>query len=222
MAVAGQTPAVADSCDGALEEPALGILDGGIHSAEALMLARYFMFSQLYFHQVRRIYDIHLKDFLKAWLPGGQYSTAISDHLNMTDNEVTAAFLAASRDVKLPGHDPARRLAKREHFKLMYQRHPDDLKLNLEPGKTVYQAACKQFGDENVRWDFQAAKGSAPDFPVQPKEGHITSSMAMSEPLNHLPAASFDYVFVNPTICDRARRWLESRRSDILNSQEEN
>ncbi len=51
----------------------LGVEIGGLHSAEALLLARYFMFSQLYFHSVRRIYDIHLKQFLKEWLPSGQY-----------------------------------------------------------------------------------------------------------------------------------------------------
>ena len=38
-------------------EPALGVEEGGIQSAEALMLARYFMYSQVYFHPVRRIYD---------------------------------------------------------------------------------------------------------------------------------------------------------------------
>ncbi len=36
--------------DGSLE-PLLGIEEGGIHSAEALLLARYFMYSQVYFHQ---------------------------------------------------------------------------------------------------------------------------------------------------------------------------
>ena len=53
------------------DEPMLGVEVGGIHSAEALLLARYFMFTQLYFHSVRRIYDQHLKDFLLAWLPDG-------------------------------------------------------------------------------------------------------------------------------------------------------
>ena len=70
------------------QEPALGIEEGGLHSAEALLLARYFMFSQVYCHHVRRIYDIHLKDFLKSWLPGGMFSTSIEDLLQITDNEV--------------------------------------------------------------------------------------------------------------------------------------
>ena len=46
-----------------------------IQSAEALMLARYFMYSQVYFHPVRRIYNIHLTDFLKEWLGGGAFAT---------------------------------------------------------------------------------------------------------------------------------------------------
>lgn len=64
-------------------EPALGIEEGGLHSAEALLLARYFMYIQLYFHSVRRIYDIHLRDFLKEWLPDGYFHTAIQDHLRL-------------------------------------------------------------------------------------------------------------------------------------------
>ncbi len=198
-----ETPAP-DATTDAIVEPALGILDGGLHSAESLMLARFFMFTQLYFHPVRRIYDIHLKDFLLQWLPGGKYPSTVSEHYLLTDNEITAAILKASRDPASPGHDPARRIANREHYKLFYSRHPDDLKINSDPGQTVYEAAKAKFGGDNVRWDFQSAKGRAPDFPVMPKEGPIASSMAMSEPLNHLPAASFDYVFVNPDLYSKA------------------
>ncbi len=39
--------------------PALGIEAGGLQSAEALLLARYFMYSQVYFHSVRRVYEAH-------------------------------------------------------------------------------------------------------------------------------------------------------------------
>jgi len=47
------------------DAPALGVEAGGLQSAEALLLARYFMYSQVYFHPVRRAYDVHLKDFMK-------------------------------------------------------------------------------------------------------------------------------------------------------------
>ncbi len=50
---------------GESEEPVLGVEFGGLHAAEALLLARRFMFIQVYMHQVRRIYDVHLRDFLQ-------------------------------------------------------------------------------------------------------------------------------------------------------------
>jgi uncharacterized protein len=49
-------------------EPTLGLDIGGLQSAEALLLARYFIYSQVYFHHERQIYDIHLKEFLLKYL----------------------------------------------------------------------------------------------------------------------------------------------------------
>ena len=45
------------------KEPMLGVEEGGLHSAESLLLARYFIFSQVYCHPVRLIYDIPFKRF---------------------------------------------------------------------------------------------------------------------------------------------------------------
>ena len=70
------------------EEPTLGLEDGGVQSAEALLLARYSMFSQVYLHPVRRAYDIHLKDFLREWLPKGVFSVDPEEFLKLTDIEV--------------------------------------------------------------------------------------------------------------------------------------
>ena len=109
-------PAPPSGRTGQSQETALGVEEGGIESAEALMLARYFMYSQVYFHPVRRIYDIHLMDFLKEWLGGGMFGTETRDHLRMTDNEVTAGILEGAFDESKPGHLHARRIVNREHF----------------------------------------------------------------------------------------------------------
>ena len=53
-----------------------------------MLLARYFMYSQLYIHPIRRVYDFHLLEFLKAWLESGRFSTELEKHLALTDNEV--------------------------------------------------------------------------------------------------------------------------------------
>ena len=46
----------------------LAIQDGGWHIAESLVLARYQMFSQVYFHKTRRIYDHHISCAVKEIL----------------------------------------------------------------------------------------------------------------------------------------------------------
>ena len=46
----------------------LGIGYGGVHVVEGLILARYFMFTQVYFHSVRRSYDHILAEFIRELL----------------------------------------------------------------------------------------------------------------------------------------------------------
>lgn len=47
---------------------------GGIHAAESLILARYSMFNQVYFHKVRRGYDLILEEALSQYLPKGIFA----------------------------------------------------------------------------------------------------------------------------------------------------
>ena len=117
------------------KEPTLGIEQGGLQTAEGLLWARYFMYTQLYFHPVRRIYDIHLKDFLKDWLPNGHFSTDLGKHLGLTDNEVLTAIRQISETPGVPGHDSARRIACREHFRPVYERNPIDRSEERRVGK---------------------------------------------------------------------------------------
>jgi HD superfamily phosphohydrolase len=158
---------------GRASESTLGILEGGLHSAEALLWARYFMFTQLYFHPIRRVYDIHLKTFLKEWLPGGAFSTDLEKHLQMTDNEVMAALLLAARQPDLPGHVPARRLVNRDHFRILYERNPDDVKMNPEAAKAVSEEASCRYNGTNVYYDSYRETSRAIDFPVLTRDGRI-------------------------------------------------
>jgi hypothetical protein len=207
------------SPSGEVEEtikPALGVEEGGIQSAEALMWARYLMYSQVYFHPVRRIYDIHLKDFLKEWLPDGKFSTDIDKHTAMTDAEVTTALLSAAFDNTKLGHKHARRLMRREHFKLLYRRNPSDIKINPESGKAIWKAAEEKFGADCVRYDSYSQKGGAPDFPVKMLDGRIESSLSISDALQRLPVVALNYVFVDRGKYDEAEKWLERNRETII------
>lgn len=48
--------------------PLIAIEEGGMHAAEALIIARYLMFTQVYFHHTRRAYDYHITEALKTLL----------------------------------------------------------------------------------------------------------------------------------------------------------
>jgi len=213
------TPSTGDGNE--FGEPTLGADEGGIQSAEALVVARYFMYSQVYFHPVRRIYDIHLKDFLKDWLPSGMFSTDIEKFLSITDNEVSVAFLKAAFDYSTQGHSHARRIVRREHFKCLYERNPNDIKINPEAGQAIFEALCQQFKADLFRHDRYSQKGGAPDFPVRMRDGRIVSSLAVSEVLNNVPVLSVDYVFAERDIFDRAEQWLKGNREKLIEPKKE-
>ena len=132
---------------------ALGLDEGGIQSAEALMSARYFMYSQMYFHPIRRIYGIRLQEFLLEWLGDHGYPTDVEGHLRLTDAEVTSALRKAERDKTLPGHRHARRIDQRWHFKLIYSRNPADAAINTEAGEAVFRVLSEEFGTDHFRHD---------------------------------------------------------------------
>ncbi|MGP0067082.1 MAG: HD domain-containing protein [Isosphaeraceae bacterium] len=206
---------------GTVAEPTLGVEEGGVHSAEALLLARYYMYSQVYFHPIRRIYDIHLKDYLGAELPAGKFQTDLESHLQMTDNEVNSRILAAARDSSRAGHDAARRIANHDHFKVLYQRHPEDVKVNPEAGQAVFEGAKVEFGEENVRYDKYTQKREASVFPVLLRDGRIASAEKLSEVLQHLPVVAVDYVFIRADLLKDANPWLTVNRDQLIQARKE-
>lgn len=197
---------------------ALGIREGGIHSAEALALARYFMYSQVYYHPVRLIYNLHLQDFVSVWLAdsGGCFPIDVEGHLSYTDNEINAAMRVFGRDPKNLGYDSAARILEHRHFKVLYSQLPDDLDETTEPGAAVLAAAKKEFGEANVRRSNPKLKGIGTEFPVLTRNGTVEPAMRISETLAKLRPSAFDYVFVEGTILEKARAWLAENRAAIM------
>ena len=201
--------------------PKLGIEEGGLHSAEALLLARYFMYTQVYFHSIRRIYDIHLQDFLVDLLEGELFPTKAKEHLKLTDNEVTSALLSASLNDSGSGHLHADRIVNRKHFKLLYDRNPTDFKINPKAGGAVYKALSDKFGADKFRHDYYQQRDGGPDFPVQLRTGLIESSLDKSEVLNSIPVVSVDFVFCEREVYEKAKNWLDNNHGKIIKQDKE-
>jgi GrpB-like predicted nucleotidyltransferase (UPF0157 family) len=131
----------------------------------------------------------------------------------MTDNDVLTAIAKAARDPGAPGHDPARRIQHREHFRVAHIRQPDD-----PPGamKAIAAATAEHFGENNVRYGASPRRPDPPDFPVRERDGRSFSSLSLSDVLRTLPASRDEYVFVAPEIRDDAKGWIENERERII------
>jgi uncharacterized protein len=196
----------------------LGVVRGGLESAEGLLVARYFMFSQVYFHETRLIYDIHLEDFLKLWLAdqGGMFPTDPEGYLRWTDNEVMHAISVAAADSANPAHEPAWRIARREHFRAFYERTPEDVALYPEAASAIFEEAKKQFGAENVRYADSRKAAGTPEFPVRGRDGKSDSSIALSQALRRLPEPRNEFVYVVRERREDARKWVRADGREII------
>lgn len=211
-------PPVDDSKETDENDIQLGVETGGLNSAEALMLARYFIFSQVYFHPLRKIYDIHLRDFLKHWLPYGVYPADLDKHLATTDSTLLEEIRKAAKDASHPAHMPAACIFYRQHYKRLYQPAQRDLEVNPDAGQAVVDALSKEFGPEMVRRANQTKGSGNPDFPVSYDKGRIKSAWAsnLSQVLNAIPPASIDCVFVHREIEKKAQKFLDDSHNTII------
>lgn len=98
----------------------VGVQEDGIHAVEGLLIARYMMFTQVYFHKTRVIYDHHYEEALKCILsPHGKVfpkpiPAEIVQYSDWDDWKVMAELRSGN------GGDHGRRLMERDHFRLVY------------------------------------------------------------------------------------------------------
>jgi HD superfamily phosphohydrolase len=97
----------------------LGLDKGGWLVAEQMVVARYLMYVSLYFHKTKRIYELHLQDFMAAWLSerGGHLPTNSTEYARLTDSQVLAEIAQAARDEGHDAHAFARPFLDRSHWR---------------------------------------------------------------------------------------------------------
>jgi len=126
----------------------LAIEEGGVQAFEEFVLARYFMFIQVYFHKTRRYLDLTLVDFLKDTLPAGCYPANIDDYLNYDDGYIWSKIKAKSSM-----NQTALKLINRDIMKCVYQTrtHAD------RSDQKIYNSICnnlkREFGETNFLFD---------------------------------------------------------------------
>ncbi|MFW6175771.1 MAG: HD domain-containing protein [Acidobacteriota bacterium] len=100
-----------------LEDPAggswvIGVDEGGVHALEALVLARYYMFTQVYFNLTGKALELHLSRWLEDG--GWRWPAEPEAFLDLDDLTVTVSMRASE-------HLHARAVTERRHFPLAYE-----------------------------------------------------------------------------------------------------
>ncbi len=135
--------------DGEELVPRVAIKQGGLHAVEGMLLARYFMFLQVYFHKTRSILDQHLVECLQelVGLENGRYPREVERFLLWDDDRVLSLLKKKADSLA------ARRLLHREHFKVV---HETKTHASLEEQRTfslLNRALEQHFGEPCLRQD---------------------------------------------------------------------
>lgn len=118
----------------------LAIEPGGLHSLEGMVLARYFMFTQVYFHKIRRAFDHHLVEFLKKYI--GKYPEDLGEYLNYDDN---AVFHLLRKNANDPN---AARILERKPYKEAFTTDEHIDEAHRIKFMWMWERVSKQFGND--------------------------------------------------------------------------
>lgn len=133
------------------EAPVLAVEDGGWHAVEAFILARYMMFTQVYFHKTRRAYDRHVTETMRNLMesvqtdrkvscdcfPPPTTESNLSNYLKWTDWKVFGLLQGGA------GGKHGRILRERKHYRRVYETPEVAEASDLEFAETI----CEKLGD---------------------------------------------------------------------------
>jgi len=113
-------------------EPPIMWEEGGQHALEQFILARYFMFLEVYFHKTRRILDYHLSQVIKEYIKNTKkeefYPTDIDEYIKLNDI-VIFNWILENKENRC-----AKRIISREFFRKIEKEsreHPTDEEIFL-------------------------------------------------------------------------------------------
>jgi len=135
------------------ENPELCLEIDGVQAAEGLILARYFMFSQVYFHKTRSAYDVLLMEYMKELIK--EENIDFSDLNVFLDYNDFVILYNIKQDSKKKDASKRTRLAKiifnRKHHRRVYEVNANNLVIGQNPEgiyKKIEKKIIKEFTDE--------------------------------------------------------------------------
>jgi uncharacterized protein len=119
----------------------IGVEEGGIHALEALVLARYYMFTQVYFNATGKVLELHLNEWLKE--TGRRWPSAPEAFLQHDDVSIL-------QEMRVSPSVHARAITQRERFTVAYEtrEHLDEQERKAFNG--IIPGLREEFGTANI------------------------------------------------------------------------
>ncbi|MBU0717071.1 MAG: HD domain-containing protein [Planctomycetes bacterium] len=202
----------------------IGVSDGGRHAAEGMILARYFMFQQVYFHHVRKAYDFHasqcLAQMLKESNGGGQLPDPSTEcgrcaFLELDDWSVLCYIKQAKDD----RHAAA--LLRHKHDRLVHRTHevatPTELSKHEDLFEALKDAGLDPWvGDADKEW-YKVDSGQIQIAPKSKSSLEVLTGDQLSKVSNvvqKIPESKQRLIFVPPEKLDKACEIKKKRRME--------
>jgi HD superfamily phosphohydrolase len=119
----------------------IGVEEGGVHALEALVMARYYMFTQVYFNTTGKAMELHLNEWLEEqrW----HWAMALEDFLGQDDISVWTALRTSTSP-------HARALIERHHFPVAFETREHLAPADKERFEALIPGLRRQFGAGSV------------------------------------------------------------------------
>lgn len=119
----------------------IGVEEGGVHALEALVMARYYMFTQVYFNATGKALELHLNEWMKE--TGALWAGDPDEFLTQDDVSVWSQ-MRASASVH------ARSVVERVHFPVAFETREHLTPDEKERFETLLPGLATRFGAGNV------------------------------------------------------------------------
>ncbi|TPI13566.1 HD domain-containing protein [Mesorhizobium sp. B4-1-1] len=167
-----------DPEDGSLS---VGIKEDGLHSVEGLLIARYMMFHNVYFHKTRVIYDFHYQNALaemlskKGCFPRPTSQADIQKYVKWDDWKVQGLLSNGG------GGEHGEMLRTRNHYRLVY--HTSESFENEELAAKAFDRfdRVRAEVDSTRSYVWEENKSFAADIPVRVENGGLVTTRPLLE-----------------------------------------
>jgi HD superfamily phosphohydrolase len=191
--------------DPTTREWGIGIDEGGVHALEALVLARYYMFTQVYFNVTGKVLELHLNEWLEG--EGRRWPADPESFLAHDDLGVWSAM-------RLSASPHARAIVDRDHYLLAFETREHLTATERSDFTSLVEQARREFDPGDLLVSNSAKdphRLSETRVLVRDRDGGLEPMHHVSHFIRHLTRIERFRVYARPGRADAARAFLRQR-----------